>query len=67
MESSDFKSVIRDSLLKLLFEFIGTTFLTLLFLCNAGVSITRVQPPQLLSSRNEGVTYCYLNDDFKEK
>jgi len=37
MERTDLKSTIRNSILILLFEFIGTTFLTLLFLCNSNV------------------------------
>lgn len=35
---TDFKTTIRNSILILLFELIGTTFLTLLFICNSGVS-----------------------------
>ena len=35
---TDLKSTIRNSILILLFEFIGTTFLTLLYLCHANVS-----------------------------
>jgi formate/nitrite transporter FocA (FNT family) len=35
---TDIKTTIRNSILILLFELIGTTFLTLLFICNSGVS-----------------------------
>jgi hypothetical protein len=41
MEShaGELKSTIMGSILILLFELIGSTFLTLLFLCNGGVSL----------------------------
>jgi hypothetical protein len=38
MDSSEFKTTIRSSILILLFEGIGTFFLTLLFICNSNVS-----------------------------
>ena len=37
-DNTDFKSTIRNSILILLFEFIGTTFLTLLYICSNQVS-----------------------------
>ncbi len=39
MDHPEIKGTILSSILILLFEFIGTTFLTLLFTCNSGVSI----------------------------
>ena len=56
MESSDFKSTILNSILILLFEFIGTTFLTLLFTCNAGVSTSK---PYYLEMKQSLITFCY--------
>ena len=38
MDSGEFKTTIRSSILILLFEGIGTFFLTLLFICNNAVS-----------------------------
>lgn len=35
----DFKATIKESILILLYEFIGTTFLTLLFLCSQVTSL----------------------------
>jgi len=42
MDHQEIKGTILSSILILLFEFIGTTFLTLLFTCNAGVSIVPI-------------------------
>jgi len=47
MERNDLKATIRNSILILLFEFIGTTFLTLLYLCNAEVSCRYHYSPKL--------------------
>ena len=55
MEQGDFKSTIRNSILILLFEFIGTTFLTLLYLCHAGVSIPLCSKTHLSISPNYAV------------
>lgn len=35
---NDFKATIKNSILILLFEFIGATFLTLLYLCHSDVT-----------------------------
>lgn len=40
--TGELKSTIMGSILILLFELIGSTFLTLLFLCNGNVSVHKI-------------------------